>query len=97
VKDKLPLVARCCDGSCTVDELEDLYSHDRQITYKTFAKYVDIKWLADYLGYVVGRWAKGVRLSRDWHLRFYRSKFRGQVCYHLVWSEIDHIFQRLTK
>lgn len=89
---KLPLIARCCDGSATVNELENLYDHDREITYKTFAKHVDIKELAEYLGYAFGRWERGVRLSKDWHVRFYRSKFRGKVCYHLVWSEIDHIF-----
>jgi len=90
--EKLPLIAKCCDGSCTVDELEYLYEHDREITYRTFARFVDIGWLSDYLGYSFGRHAKGLRLKTDWHVRFYRSKFREKVAYHLVWSEIDHIF-----
>jgi hypothetical protein len=90
---KLLLVARCNDGSATLDELETLYDHDREITYQTFARHVDIPEISMELGYAFGRHSKGLRLRKDWHVRYYRSKFRGQVCYHLDWSAIDHIFQ----
>lgn len=93
---KLPLIAQCNNGTATLAELEDLYEHDREITYRTFAKYVDIKDLSERLGYVWGRHAKGLRLSKDWHVQYYRSEFRGKVCYHLDWSSIDHIFQERT-
>lgn len=90
---KLRCIARCNDGSTNLVELESLYEHDKEIKFKTFAKYVDISALSEYLGYVLGRHARGLRLKNDWHVRFYKSKFRGTICYHLVWSEIDHIFQ----
>jgi hypothetical protein len=91
---KLRVIARCCDGSCTVDELEYLYDHDREIKYSTFARHVDIPFISDYLGYIHGSHKQqGLRLKKDWHVRFYSSKFRGKRCYHLDWSQIDHIFQ----
>ena len=89
---KLPLIARCCDGSCTNDELEYLYDHDREITKKAFARHVDMKKLCEYLGYSYKHINRGVNFFRDWHIRCYVSRFRAKRVYHLVWSEIDHVF-----
>lgn len=93
MNEKLQLVARCNDGRATLAELESLYDHDFEITYETFAKHVDVRAVAEMLGYAYGRHAEGLRLSDDYAVKFYRSKFRGKVCYHLDWSSIDHIFQ----
>jgi hypothetical protein len=90
---KLQLVAKCNDGSATLAELEYLYENDVEITYESFARHVDVRAVAEYLGYVWGKGIKGLRLSDDYAVHFYKSKFRGKVCYHLDWSCIDHIFQ----
>lgn len=89
---KLPLIARCNDSSCTVEELEYLYEHDREITKKTFARHVDMEWLCEHLGYSYGHINRGVNFFRDWHIRCYVSRFRSKRVWHLVWSEIDHVF-----
>lgn len=89
---KFRVIARCYDGSATVKELESLYEHDREITYRTFARHVDIADISKELGYAYGRHAEGLRLHKDWHVRFSVSKFRGKKVYHLVWSQIDFIF-----
>lgn len=89
---KYPLIAQCNNNTCTVAELEDLYEHDRDITKRAFARHVDMKDLCEYLGYSYGRINRGVSFYKDWHIRCYVSKFRGKRVYHLVWSEIDHIF-----
>jgi hypothetical protein len=89
---KLQLIAQCNDGRATVEELEYLYDHDMQITFETFARYVDIAAISAMLGYSFGR-QRGLKLRDDYAVQFYRSKFRGKPCYHLDWSDIDHIFQ----
>jgi hypothetical protein len=89
---KAPLIARCTDGTATLDELHYLYEHDRRIKYRTFAEHVDIEELSHMLCYAYGH-EKGLHLKKDWAVRFYKSKFRGKRCYHLVWSAIDHIYQ----
>lgn len=89
--EKYRLIARCCDGSCTNEELEYLYEHDREIKFDAFARHVNIQTISEYLGYAFGN-TKGLHLKNDWHVRFYISRFRGQRCYHLDWSHIDHVF-----
>jgi hypothetical protein len=86
------LIARCCDGSCSVNELEFLYEHDREITKKTFARHVDMESLCEYLGYSHRHINRGLSFFKDWHIRCFVSKFRNRKVYHLIWSEIDHIF-----
>lgn len=89
---KLPLVTRCCDQIATAEELEDMYTSEREIGYKTFSKHVDTAKLSGTLGYAHGRQAKGLRLAKDWSVSFYRAVFRGKPCYYMDWSRIDHIF-----
>lgn len=90
---RLRLFTRCCDYIATVAQLEKLYAHDRKITYATFARHVDVQHLSLLLGYTFGQGKRaGLRLADDYAVTFYRSKFRGKVCYHLDWSRIDHIF-----
>ena len=36
---KYGIIAQCNNGTATVEELEYLYEHDRQITTKTFARH----------------------------------------------------------
>jgi hypothetical protein len=93
---KLPLIAQCNDGTATPDELEYLYDHDREIKTETFARHVDMKELCEYLGYSHGHINRGLSFFDDWHIRCYVSRFRGKRCYHLVWSEIDHIFGEIS-
>lgn len=90
------LVARCTDEQTWLHRarLEALYDHDKEVTRKTFFRRVSMKEVAEMLGYAYGRWARGVRLMKDWHLQFHRSKWRGVPCYHLEWSGIDHVFVR---
>ena len=90
---KAILVARCNDGMSTLAELETLYEHDREISYRTFAKRVCIPSISEQLGYAHGRHGKGLRLSQSYAVRFYRSIFRDKPCWHLTWSMVDHIFQ----
>lgn len=91
-KEKRVLYTRCCDGDATYEELHSMYDRNRAITFRTFAKHVDVQPIAEALGYAFDRNARGLRLSKDWAVRFHKSVFKGQPCYYLVWSAIDHIF-----
>jgi hypothetical protein len=90
---KAPLIATCFNGTCTLGELEGLYSRDRLISYRTFARRVDVRGVSEALGYAYGRWARGLRLSKDYHVEFFSSAFRGRRCWHLIWSAQDYVFQ----
>ncbi len=85
------LVAQCNDGRASLRELATLEEHDREITFETFARHVDLRKISEYLGYSFGH-QKGLHLRKDYHVRYYVSRFRGQRCWHLDWSSIDHIF-----
>lgn len=91
---KFYLSTRCVDiPQVAVKDLHDLYERDREIDFKTFAKHVDWKPVAEQMGHVVSSGKRpGLRLSRDPCVRFYRSVWKGQVCYHMDHSSVDFIF-----
>lgn len=92
------LVARCTDEQTWLHRarLESLYDHDREIKGVSFFRHVSMRDVAEMLGYAYGRWQRGVRLLKDWHLSFHRSKWRNVNCYHLEWSGIDHVFVHIS-
>lgn len=94
---KRELFTRCCDGLATSDELHAMYDTEKEVSYRVFAQNTDLDAIAEQLGYVKGRHAKGLRLRDDYAVRFYRAVFRGVPCYYMDWSAIDHIFLTSTE
>jgi hypothetical protein len=96
MQDKALLAARCCDGSMNTYDFNELYDTDREITYATFAKHVDIPAISERLCYHYGPAQSGkngrLRIRDDRCISFFTSLFRGQRCWHMDWSAIDHIF-----
>lgn len=91
---KAKLITTCVECSQSdVPDLHDMCNRGREISYKTFAHRVDISKVAQKLGYVVRPDQKGLRLSQDWCVRFYRSMWKGRPCYYMNWSAIEYIFQ----
>ena len=35
---------------------------------------------------------QGLTMKRDYHVGYYVSEFRGETCYYVKWSAIEHIF-----
>jgi len=89
---KRNLYTRCCDGIARSEELNDMYDKQRQITFRTFSKHVNMKPIIQELGYAYGAHAEGLRIAKDYAVRFYKSVFKGEPCYYMDWSAIDHIF-----
>lgn len=92
--DKFVLHTRCVDSNTHehVENLNAMTERGRQVSAKTFFRHVDLETISRQLGYAYGRAEQGVRLARDYHVRFFRSRWRGRACYYLVWSAIEHVF-----
>jgi hypothetical protein len=92
--DKFKLAIRCVDAPQNeVEHLNDLYNYDREITFKTFAKHVDWKPIAEQMGYVTTKGKQeGLRLVHDYCVKFYKSVWKGTPCYHMDHSSVDFVF-----
>lgn len=59
----------------------------REITINTFRRHCQWRDVAEQLGY-----DRDFTMSSDWHISYYRSKFRGKRCYFFKWSAIEYVF-----
>ena len=90
---KLELVTTCVGlPQSEVHFLEDMEDAGKEITYSTFKKHINASSLAKSLGYSVGHEA-GLKQKDDYHVRYFKSVWKGNPCFHMVHSAIDHIFQ----
>lgn len=74
-------------NGCHITDMVDLA---RQITYRTFKKYLDtdsFKDICEQLGY-----DRHLTLKRDYAVLFYKSQYRGRPCVYLCWSAIEYVF-----
>ncbi len=61
--------------------------NSKDITERTFFKYVDRKEVEKMFGY-----DKDFRISQDWYVRYYKGKFENKNCYYVLHSGIEYIF-----
>lgn len=92
--DKFVLHTRCVDEQTDthVERLNAMTDKGRAIKAETFFRYVDRERISRELNYAYGRFERGVRLAKDYHVQFFRSNWRGKPCYYLVWSAIEYVF-----
>jgi len=77
-----------------VELLNDCVEREREISRRTFLKYVDSASLHDVerkLGYENAP-AKGLMMAGDYHVRYHRSTYAGHPCVYFVHSAIEHLF-----
>lgn len=74
----------CGDGPA-INRMKDLAT---PISYDTFRKRVSISEVSKMLGYS----RDSLTLKNDWHVAYFRSFYKGQPCYFLVWSAIEYIY-----
>lgn len=85
------------EGRCVEldgQDIIDMTDKGREITRETFGANIgrgNYLMLSDALGYVRHA-SKGLTLAKDYHVAYYRSKFRGKPCYYMVHSAIEHVF-----
>jgi len=70
-----------------VDYLFEMTDNAVEITQKTFFKYVDRKEVYEMLGY-----SRNFPMKNEYHVSYYKSKFKGMKCYFLSWSSMEYIF-----
>jgi hypothetical protein len=87
----------CC-VDCPPAEVPDLcemIERERQVTYRTLMRRVGRDVLASvpqFDGYDWRKRPRDLTMSRDWHVSYHRSVFRGRRCYFVRWSAIEFIF-----
>lgn len=76
------------------ESITDMNARAESVSYQTLKKHLGpaLTELEENLGYDTGRARGGLRLSKDWAAGFYKSVYRGEPCYFVRWSKIEHIF-----
>lgn len=86
--------SHCCVdlSQAAVPALWRMIDEAQEVSYTTFRRRcTDLdQWAADQ-GYAPYP-AQGLTLGQDWHVRYYRSRWRGCRCYYLDHSRIEHIW-----
>lgn len=82
----------CTQPGVQVQDLEKMYESGKEITYRTALRHLGRSLLESVFPCYIWDNGKGLRMRRDWHVKYYRSRYNGQKCIHIVWSAIDHIF-----
>lgn len=75
-----------------VPALDAMQEARKDVSFRTFRRYVKYLEVADNLGY--GKRPGDLKLQGDYHVRFYRSKFKGAPCFFMIHSAIEYIFIR---
>lgn len=88
------MIARCTDiPMAQVADLQDMTERGRQISYATARRHIGRDALAAaFPGYDWSRRPQGLTMRRDWHVEYYRSRFRGAPCIYVKWSAIEFVF-----
>jgi hypothetical protein len=74
-----------------VNKLCECIDNAKEITYNTFKKYIgleQVKSLMDDFGYT----GSGLHIKNDYHVAYFKSKFKGKKCVYVTWSAIEYIF-----
>ena len=63
----------------------EMVGRAREVTWRTFIRHVPVSGLRSLF-------PGPPALKRDYHVRFYRSRFNGKPCYFLVHSAIEYVW-----
>ena len=69
----------------TAEIILDMVDQAREVTWRTFTGHVPLQELRV-------RFPGSPALERDWHVRFFSSRFAGRRCYFLVHSAIEYVW-----
>lgn len=70
--------------------INDMKQAATMIVRRTFLRHVDRSSLNDIekeLGY-----GRDFPMSKDWHVSYHKSTYRGKPCIYFVWSAIEYVF-----
>lgn len=95
-KQKMQLSFRCVDLPThgeKLDSFNEMIDRSRDISFATFAKHVDWKPVAKQMGYATEPGEQGLRLDKDYAVRFCKSKLDDEGVYFMVHSAIEFVFK----
>jgi hypothetical protein len=74
----------------TADLILDMVDQAREVTWWTFTRHVPRHELRAFF-------PGPPALEKDWHVRFYSSRFAGRRCYFLVHSAIEYVWAEVRE
>lgn len=79
----------CCVNCSQKDVpfLNDMIDNGREVSLRTFRRHCDSQEWEREMGY-----SREFPISSDWHVAYFRSRYRGKPCYYAVHSAIEYIF-----
>ena len=83
--EKLTLHITCVQSTC--EDITEMVDNAREVTYRTVAKHCD---LSDFKDMYEG--SPYLTLANDYAVSFHKSTFKGQPCYYIDHSCIEHVF-----
>lgn len=89
--DEFSFVTDCV--SSKGEDIQAMTDRSVTVTRRTFREHCrdSLKLLETQLGYAEHA-RQGLTMAEDWHVSYHRSRYRGQLCYYLVWSAIEYVF-----
>ena len=84
----------CVHGD--VDALEAMIDRARQITWPTFRHRVPLGEIEELFPTYSYR-GVGLHIKDDWAVSFWKSKYKGQLCYYLEHSCIEYIWTEIEQ
>jgi len=85
-------LTNCVNSTCEL--ITDMTDKAIDVSYRTFCKYVDWKYVSGMLGYDTHP-KQGLMLCNDYHVSYYKSFYSGKPCYYICWSGIEYIFIKI--
>lgn len=85
---------------CCVDlkgrDITEMCDGATEVSYQTIRKRLGkaLMKFAASMGYETrpGRSRRGIFLSNDYHVSYYKSRYKGKPCYYIVHSLIEYVF-----
>lgn len=88
---KAQYVGRCVD--LFGPDIQEMVDSAVEITRTTFMRHVTAEALRSlFPDYQWG--GRGFTMAKDWHICYYRGKYRGKRCWFLVHSATEYVFVR---
>lgn len=93
-KEKYEYIGNCV--SLNGDKINEMKDKSRNVTWKTFLKYVSIKDVKEcFPGY---EWrGGGLHIKDDYAVSFCKSFYNGIPCYYICWSTIEFVWTKPNK
>ena len=83
-----------CIGS-TARWINDMTDQAKKVSYKTLVRRVGLAQIREQWESIYDFDGEGgLAMKDDWHIGYYKSKYRGRPCYYIDHSSIEYIYTK---